>query len=243
MKLRRLAKSAFVLFAFSNAIACVHFYADMTTPAEAESKVGLAGDAGGTVAIADTRLPLCPSLSPALQNATDDAGTEYAEADSGYPVLVDNECGDPGAVCEYGTSSDRECNGVFMCQGTGKNVWTTRSHEHCFDNSACDPAAVMGMLDGKPCDLGPGATDADDAICNAIDGVCACTTGRGGTDVHPRMWVCARPVATCPLHRPNIGASCTEDLFCDYGSCTSKRGIAVVCKTGTWQESAVSCSN
>jgi hypothetical protein len=156
-------------------------------------------------------------------------------------------CGSSGSACEYGKSADSHCNTVLACiVQSFESFWEPRPHDSCFSN-VCPVGADVGALDGKPCGLdateneaGP-VTDADEAVCNMTDGVCACTTGRDGATKHPRQWVCVRPISVCPPNRPLAGESCSGGLWCDYGSCKFKRGLLMECKNNIWLTGGAPC--
>ena len=151
-----------------------------------------------------------------------------------------------GSTCEYGKSADEKCNVILVCRGAPEDgYWDSMSDGDCHARS-CPAAADIASLDGQPCTLqapdGGSTNDADEAICNVGDGVCACTTGRGGADVHPRRWACVRPSsASCPSARPLAGQACSGTAFCDYGSCDFKRGALMECTNNRWLASGRAC--
>ncbi|MBX3222669.1 MAG: hypothetical protein KF795_19270 [Labilithrix sp.] len=149
-----------------------------------------------------------------------------------------------GTTCEYGTSADRQCNTVLVCEGSMLGGgWAARPNDSCFA-AVCPSGAEVATLDGKPCALdadGGPVTDNDEAVCNMTDGTCACTTGRDGATRHDRRWVCVRPVSDCPPSRPRQGEPCNGGLWCDYGSCTSKRGAVMECTSGVWLTGGAPC--
>lgn len=143
------------------------------------------------------------------------------------------------AVCEYGTSPDPQCNRTYTCTDPAE-PWRERAHAKCF--AAMCPANVpTSALEGTKCAL-EGGDDNDEAICTLQDGTCACTTGRGASDHHERRWSCTKPILGCPIARPNVGQACGDEIICDYGSCTSKRGAAMKCASRVWEEMSFSCS-
>ncbi|MCW5833907.1 MAG: hypothetical protein KIS78_16015 [Labilithrix sp.] len=153
-------------------------------------------------------------------------------------------CPVAGTTCEYGTSADRQCNAVLVCEGSDHlAAWSLRPNDACFAG-VCPAGADVAALDGAPCSLeadGGAVTDDDEAICNMTDGTCACTTGHDGTTRHERRWVCVRPLSDCPPGRPRHGETCSGGLWCDYGSCTSKRGAVMECTNGVWQMGGAAC--
>jgi hypothetical protein len=156
-------------------------------------------------------------------------------------------CSTTGSTCEYGSSPDRECNSILACDGVnGQGVWTNRPTDTCFtsDTTVCPVSGDVAALDGRPCSFdsdGGAVDDADEAVCNLTDGVCACTTGPGGASRHERKWVCVRPLAVCPPNRPLLGARCSGTLYCDYGSCAFKRGMLMECTENVWLTGGASC--
>lgn len=206
--------------------ACGDVYAD-PDPAPTPSATVDAGIAAVTDARANSMFPedpiaACPTTRP----------------------RENTSCSQEGAACEYGTSADRECNVRLACEGQQfQGAWTPRPNDTCF-SSICPESADVGSLDGKPCELesdGEAITDADEAVCNMTDGVCACTTGRDGATKHERRWVCVRPISVCPPNRPLLGTPCSGGLWCDYGSCSFKRGLLMECTAGMWLTGGASC--
>ena len=203
-------------------VACGDVYADPDPP-EPDVNVGtpVVRDAGATVFPGDV-VPDCPPSRP--------------RENSACPVV--------GATCEYGTSADRQCNSVLVCEGAAHfGAWALRPSDTCFA-SACPIGADVASLDGEPCSLdmdGGAAAESDEAICNMTDGTCACTTGHDGSTRHERRWVCVRPLSDCPPGRPLQGRACSGGLWCDYGSCTSKRGAVMECSNGIWLTGGAAC--
>ena len=156
-------------------------------------------------------------------------------------------CSLPGSACEYGQSADPACNTTVACEGASfEAAWVPRQNAACFAD-ACPASGDVASLEGKPCTLdvdgapSTDVTDADEAVCNMSDGVCACTTGPGGPSAHARRWVCVRPISDCPPSRPALGSPCEGSLWCDYGSCAYKRGSAMECIEGNWLMGGASC--
>jgi hypothetical protein len=154
------------------------------------------------------------------------------------------ECNTFGSTCEFGTSADRQCNTALACVGeNARGAWSRRPNDPCF-SSTCPASGDTASLHGKPCTLeadGGVVTDADEAVCEMSDGLCACTTGPDGASRHDRTWVCVRPLAVCPQNRPLLGRTCTGSLWCDYGSCDFKRGLVMECRGGVWLTGGSSC--
>lgn len=155
-------------------------------------------------------------------------------------------CTAPGSICEYGASADQDCNTFLACRGSNPDAyWEPLPSSPC-RKSLCPKDANVASLDGKPCAIdkpaeeGP-VTDADEVVCNTTDGVCACTTGRDGASAHARRWVCVRPATSCPAHRPLAGQACTGGQWCDYGSCSFKRGLLMECIGSTWRMGGATC--
>jgi hypothetical protein len=81
-----------------------------------------------------------------------------------------------------------------------------------------------------------------------LRGRCACEAYAGGpvllvdSSVQGR-WVCQDPGAQgCPLPRPPLGSTCTQNgLSCDYGTCTVPGGTAEICEGGIWKSTIVAC--
>ena len=163
---------------------------------------------------------------------------------------TNDPCQAEGSTCEYGKSPDQQCNKTLACV-TSDNFglgWVQRATDPCFKLACPTEPAGIETLDNQPCSLPAGAdagptTDADEAVCPMTNGICACTTGAGGSDVHERRWVCIRPdVGGCPVDRPRVGAGCSGKLWCDYGSCKWKRGLLMECKDNHWVSGGAPCN-
>jgi hypothetical protein len=160
-------------------------------------------------------------------------------------------CNVPGSTCEYGSSADMSCNVTLACatDTTFGSSWIRRPHDSCASNLC--PTGDVASLDGKPCTLVPDGglepdaeapTDADERMCGMSDGICTCTTGRDAAHAHARMWICVKPIQTCPARRPLAGERCTGSAWCDYGSCKFKRGLAMQCQNGAWVTGGATCN-
>lgn len=211
--------AATVLAALAIAAGCGDLYVEL--PSDASD---VASDAGSLMpAVAEERV-VCPTDRP----------------------RENSPCSVVGSTCEYGKSADQQCNVVLTCRGSpSAGYWDPSQNQDGCAAKACPVAAEIATLDGRPCSLpqpdGGVATDADEAICNVSDGVCACTTGPSGAALHPRTWTCVRPVAMCPTSRPLAGHPCSGGLWCDYGSCDFKRGVLMECKNETWRAGGQTC--
>lgn len=157
-------------------------------------------------------------------------------------------CASEGSTCEYGTSADAHCNKTFACiPDQSGNLWLERAADTCHKSLCPATAAGVETLENQPCALpapdGGPISDADEAVCSMTNGICACTTGPGGTNTHERRWVCIRPdVGGCPSARPRVGDTCSGSLWCDYGSCKFKRGLLMQCKDGHWISGGAPCN-
>lgn len=215
-------------------VACADVYTtDLELPsAPAETSI----DSGSTVVATGLLDPEPPPLCPNVVQASmvGDGGVGLPPKPNGSSCLL------AGAVCEYGTSPDRNCNAVYTCP-SDTEAWRQLPSETCASADECPKNVGSSALEGLPCGFDGGAGDSDELQCNVSDGVCACTTGRGGPDVHARRWVCTKPLAACPLVRPNQGQPCQTGLLCDYGSCRSKRGLAMTCVGGVWSTTTLDC--
>ncbi len=207
-------------------VGCGDVYADPDPPEDAPAADGgvvVVTDAAAVpVVFPEDSLPRCPNSRP--------------RENSG--------CLRAGSTCEYGDSPDRECNTVVACEGDlGLTAWVARPRDTCF-SQICPAAADVAALDGKPCELeidGGAISDADETVCNMSDGICACTTGRDGNTRHERRWVCVRPSFVCPPNRPLLGTLCSGNVWCDYGSCSFKRGVVMECTQGVWLTAGATC--
>lgn len=181
-----------------------------------------------------------PPLPTATVTATSNTKPPPLRDDFRCPATAPNpksDCDWPNAVCEFGASAMPECNTVMDCQTDGTvSTWRARPMPAC-DTRGCPSPEALATLDGLPCDLSSpdgGTSATDELLCQGLEGVCACTTGRDAAHAHDRRWVCARALAPCPPRRPNIGQPCTTAMLCDYGGCTSKRGLRMSCTEGKW---------
>ncbi len=155
-------------------------------------------------------------------------------------------CTHPGSSCEYGSSPDIACNATLGCIGdslSGQAFWDRRTTGACPIDQC--PGEDAGSIDGKPCnvpfsDAGPPGF-ADELLCQTLDGLCACTTGRDGAHAHERRWVCVKPILQCPTDRPLAGHPCPGNLWCDYGSCKFKHGVLMQCRDGVWLTGGATC--
>lgn len=161
--------------------------------------------------------------------------------------LVNSPCDAVGSTCEYGTSPDMQCNRTFACvSDVFGNLWVERPKGEC-QARACPAPATTLTLDGQPCEIptvdASAPSDADEMLCPMTDGICACTTGPDGPRAHERRWVCVRPAtAECSVRRPLAGQPCNGALWCDYGSCKTKRGLLMQCIDGVWLTGGAPCN-
>ena len=100
-------------------------------------------------------------------------------------------CSVPGSTCEYGASPDMQCNKTFQCVADPEGAWwLERPTDSCRAAACPNPPGVTLSLDGQPCEIpvedGGASSDADEIVCPMADGICACTTGPGGSRAHPR---------------------------------------------------------
>jgi hypothetical protein len=149
-------------------------------------------------------------------------------------------CNAVGAICEVGTSPDKECNAIYVCANdlTYGSHWTEESFGSCAQT--CPPSSEI--VDGAPCELDGGAEA--ELHCTTPLGTCACTTGPDGAHAHARMWVCVKPAdVTCPESRPLLGQPCFGERTCDYGSCAFKRGFRMICEDDVWQTEGAPCAD
>jgi len=155
-------------------------------------------------------------------------------------------CAVPGSVCEYGSSADQDCNTLLVCRGAVPEMYWEPIYGGPCRKALCPTDTNVASLDGKPCTIeepaeeGP-VTDADEVVCSVTDGTCACTTGRDGATAHERKWVCVQPVTSCPVNRPLAGQKCVGRQWCDYGSCSFKRGVLMGCIDSTWRMGGATC--
>jgi hypothetical protein len=191
--------------------------------------------------------PIRPSVdtTPDAMDSNTTGGTSDREilCPSNRP-RENTACSFIGSSCEYGESADLQCNTILVCRGFDDVAdWEPRPADPCYA-STCPASTDVASLEGQPCTIASDAglvNDADEAVCNVSDGVCACTTGRDGTTAHERKWVCIRPISVCPPNRPLAGQPCVGSLWCDYGSCAFKRGLAMECRDSVWRTGGEPC--
>jgi hypothetical protein len=202
-------------------------------------------------ACGDVYADVDPELGPMGESQDVDGGVMPVDFPGAAPFTPcpatrprENTMCELGLACEYGKSADPECNTISVCRGSpGQGAWETRPVGSCHA-AMCPAVADVASLAGTPCTIaqdGEATTDADEAICNMTDGVCACTTGPDLSAAHARKWVCTRPLSECPPQRPLVGQPCAGSLWCDYGSCTFKNGVLMECIDGAWQAGAKTC--
>lgn len=152
-------------------------------------------------------------------------------------------CDEIDSVCEFGQSSDPDCNATYVCTRSSYGAYWAESKAPRCAGKCPDPSQIA---DGAPCTLPnrPDSGVSDESLelqCEGPNTLCACTTGPDGAHLHERRWVCVQPSEGCPVGRPNIGRPCLGDRICDYGSCAFKRGTGMICDQGVWQVEATSC--
>ena len=209
------------------AVACGDLYSD---PSPGMSSGGVAGVSSGAFVDAAVVEPK-DFVTPCPHN----------------PAVEGAACTAVGATCEYGSSPDMHCNTTLSC-GPDGNIgvsWNARPSALC-PSYDC-PHGPSAPIEGTPCslpasDAGTTPSDADELVCPMTDGICACSTGTDPAHHHARVWVCLKPIATCPSTRPLAGQSCGEARTCDYGSCSFKRGMRMECKAGIWTSASASCN-
>ncbi|MBX3207477.1 MAG: hypothetical protein KF764_20685 [Labilithrix sp.] len=157
-----------------------------------------------------------------------------------YAPQENSPCYQRNSVCEYGSSPDSRCNTLFVCANDSQygTYWTEQAPPSC----VAECPAASDIVDGAPCDLGDAGTGPEAELhCSTSVGTCVCTTGRDGANAHARKWVCTVPADGCPANRPLLGQPCSGTRSCDYGSCTSKRGMRMLCEDDVWQTEIAEC--
>lgn len=199
-------------------VACGNVYAD---PIEVPYTFGSSSSSSGTIPVTKNVPVACP-----------------------VAITENGPCDVVGTACEFGESSDPDCNTTFTCTRDPKYglYWTETRSPHCAGKCP-DPAQIV---DGAPCTIpdrpdGGLAEESRELQCEGPTSLCACTTGPDGAHVHERRWVCVPTADGCPIGRPNLGRACLGEHVCDYGSCEFKRGTGMICDQGVWQVEAQSC--
>jgi hypothetical protein len=190
---------------------------DATSPGDARPPSRDAADAGHSdapVQKSDAAVPAkCPPAEPA----------------------VGSQCTDVGLECEYGTSSNVDCNTITRCTSTGWRQITA--------GTAC----VMGTCPAQYSNItvGMSCTPAGE-VCAYSEGTCTCSSPSaavkpdGGDPSTAARWSCVAEQPNCPTPRPKLGTPCVAtSATCDYGSCTG--GVALACTNGLWEEALTAC--
>lgn len=218
--LRLGSASVVVALAAGAVIACGNVYAD---PIEAPYNFGAFGSSSSSGSIPVTKNVPTPCPPSVYENGP---------------------CGVVGSACEFGESSDPDCNSTYVCTRDPSYgpYWAESKAPNCAGKCP-DPAQIV---DGAPCTI-PNRPDSGiteetlELQCQGPDTLCACTTGPDGAHLHERKWVCVKAGEGCPAARPNNGRPCLGDRSCDYGSCEFKRGTGMICDQGVWQVEAKPC--
>jgi hypothetical protein len=163
-----------------------------------------------------------------------------------FDAFENSPCERNAAICEFGHSSDPQCNSIYVCVTDSSYglYWTEQTPPHDCPYK-CPPEEQI--VDGAPCDLAPpgdSSTTPEEAElqCTTARATCACTTGRDAAHSHPRRWVCRPPSSPgCPLPRPLLNQICVGESVCDYGACDFKRGARMVCREDVWQIEEARC--
>ena len=141
-----------------------------------------------------------------------------------------------------------QCNKTYACvPDQSGNLWIERDTDTCHRTTCPTEPTAIEAIDNQPCSIpvtdGGATSDADEAVCEMTNGICACTIGADAAHAHERRWVCIRPnVGGCPVERPLAGDSCSGSLWCDYGSCKWKRGLLMQCKDQHWLTGGAPCN-
>lgn len=199
-----------------------------------------AGAFGGSVGSAGPPLPPPTSGGP--------TGSASCE---GTPPKQNAPCMLPG-VCEYGGAIDPACNVIATCRAYS---WDVVQPAHCpttcpekFDERApgttCSDPDVCTYLEAT-CGCAGAIVPHSDAPTNVDGGADDGGADGGGADDGgdaaadggpPRIgaWQCIRPGNGCPARRPVLGATCTKDMICDYGTCVFGVPLTLQCSGNEW---------
>lgn len=190
--------------------------------------IGTFGGSGGVGSASSTAVP--PGRNPAPGIACPEKPPAPSRGSS---------CGNPSIVCEYGSHPDPDCNTIAIACSTGG--WEVRRPTAC--PTAC-PARFDERRPGTPCS----ETD----VCTYLEATCGCVGAiapedvsdggvdadlDAGADAQPTIgyWQCVRPEEDdCPARRPIAGASCRQEMTCDYGSCLFGRQLQYRCNGTYW---------
>lgn len=159
----------------------------------------------------------CPAQAPALGSA----------------------CADEDLQCEYGQSEYPACDTVVQCSSGSWQSYPMGGVCPAPNPSSCPP--TMAAANGSSCDPGPyGATS-----CFYPTGGCYCGSLGGPIPIEPdggyppQTWFCDDPGPGCPLPRPRIGSTCTDEgVSCQYLQCN----FAQSCTGGVWVSQPEGCA-
>jgi hypothetical protein len=160
-------------------------------------------------------------------NCPVDGGLPPVESCPASPPSQGDPCENIGLWCEYGSSPDPYCNGLWQCGPSG--TWQPKGNGICPPPDAMCPATYADANDDHDkCPI-------EEQTCDYPQGTCICTRDPGGLPVeNGPLWGCIAVTPGCPSPRPELGTTCDlpSDTSCDYGACNG--GVAEDCVDGFW---------
>ncbi len=195
--------------------------------------VSVGGDVGiGGDLVTGGSLPVAGATSTAGTTSTGGTGPQpFDEICPKVQPTPGGACAD-GLSCSYGTDVRTACRPLADCSD---GVWSI-TQQGCEPLDTCDGVQTNTECDpnSKPCMLA-----GDQGI------YCVCTdcSGAGGPCNNDTRWACAAGSggALCPTLPPNLGATCTVERQCAYGSCSTDNGVNAACDGSTWAWHGVAC--
>jgi hypothetical protein len=167
-----------------------------------------------------------------------DAGSPYCP--STQPA-EGSSCSVEQMFCEYGNDPNMQCNVIAQCSLGHWTVMKPGGQCPTPPNPSACPATFASVPVGQHCGTLVGTT------CDYPQGFCGCAVPQMGP--YPEdasavaIWTCDSPEPGCPMPRPKLGTSCTQEgLQCDYSPCSLPTGASLVCQSGAWQEQQYGCA-
>jgi hypothetical protein len=155
-------------------------------------------------------------------------------------------CMNAGLECEYGSNPVQSCDVVATCTQSQWQVVGPATSNTGSPSQTCSTAPGPGCP-STFASVPQGASCQNSTLeCDYPQGRCACSEGGGPIRIAPdggvaAFWACQSPASGCPVPRARLGSACTQNLTCDYGSCSVPGGTAETCQGGVWKEAFTPC--